>query len=155
MKTVRLLKTADMVVINPFSGNQKEVLPGHYMTEDGMFGVHYESKGGMCVEGGWLIIAVTTRQVVAKGLASLRCARVWIKNFYRTLTIVEPKSEIVPLLAKEQSAVNNIDSFLPKKGKFVLNYDAELEPDLVHLEGTIHYLWVPIAEFFLSNTYNY
>jgi hypothetical protein len=120
-----------------------------------MFGVHYESKGGMCVEGGWLIIAVTTRQVVAKGLASLRCARVWIKNFYRTLTIVEPKSEIVPLLAKEQSAVNNIDSFLPKKGKFVLNYDAELEPDLVHLEGTIHYLWVPIAEFFLSNTYNY
>jgi len=133
--------------------NEDEPVPTdkEYMTEDGLFLItasprpqtRYDLFINDC---GWRFVTE---------VSSLRCARVWIKNFYRTLTIVEPKSEIVPLLAKEQSAVNNIDSFLPKKGKFVLNYDAELEPDLVHHEGTIHYLWVSIAEFYLSNTYNY
>jgi hypothetical protein len=56
-----------------------------YMTEDGLFLVIQASPGSrpynlLINDCGWRFITE---------VSSLRCARVWIKNFYRTMTIVQ------------------------------------------------------------------
>ena len=122
MKTVRLLKTEDHVCIQE-GGRKPIILPGHYMTEDGLFEVHHETKGVMSTEEGWMLIAVTTRQVVVKGLASLRCARVWIKNFYRTMTFKKPQRELVSLTYHEKCSIMYLQGGMEDRSTFCIPYD--------------------------------
>ena len=80
MKTVRLVKLEDC----------------SHMTEDGMFVVRYHVGMGSYPKG-WSVCSLNDTKFVtyvtyAKALSSLRCARVWIKNFYRTMTFKKEKS---------------------------------------------------------------
>lgn len=90
MKTVRLVKLED----------------SSYMTEDGMFVVRYHVGMGSYPKG-WSVCSLNDTKFItyvtyAKALSSLRCARVWIKNFYRTMTFERADKEVADFASKLQ-----------------------------------------------------